>query len=239
MKKTLLLITLSTLLFSSCQKKGTTEPVSGEVTFNFSHKESYTRAEPEVKEGEISDINIFLYDETGRLSQWKYSDQVENSITLEFDTEREYSIYVLANVGDLTSDRAVSTVNGICGLYASFNDISSIVNQSGGIPMAAYIPQEKLSDGDTDRSNNIFRILDSGAVNCNSSVDKRNSCFDVFSHNCKGSNVHYNHTHIRGKLALGNDSFCSVINKYFFCALRISAWQGCNRYFWVCIEKIV
>jgi hypothetical protein len=53
MKKTLLLITLPTLLFSSCQKKGTPEPVSGEVTFHFSHKESYTRAEPEVKEGEI------------------------------------------------------------------------------------------------------------------------------------------------------------------------------------------
>ena len=158
MKKILLLITLSTLLFSSCQKKGTPEPVSGEVTFNFSHKESYTRAEPEVKEGEISDINIFLYDETGRLSQWKYSDQVENSITLEFDTEREYSIYVLANVGDLTSDRAVSTVNGICGLYASFNDISSIVNQSGGIPMAAYIPQGKLSDGDT-RTISLVRLL--------------------------------------------------------------------------------
>ena len=158
MKKTLLLITLTTLLFSSCQKKGTPEPVSGEVTFHFSHKESYTRAEPEVKEGEISDINIFLYDETGRLSQWKYSDQVENSITLEFDTEREYSIYVLANVGDLTSDRAVSTVNGICGLYASFNDISSIVNQSGGIPMAAYIPQGKLSDGDT-RTISLVRLL--------------------------------------------------------------------------------
>lgn len=158
MKKTLLLITLTTLLFSSCQKKGTPEPVFGEVTFHFSHKESYTRAEPEVKEGEISDINILLYDETGRLSQWKYSDQVENSITLEFDTEREYSIYVLANVGDLTSDRAVSTVNGICGLYASFNDISSIVNQSGGIPMAAYIPQGKLSDGDT-RTISLVRLL--------------------------------------------------------------------------------
>ncbi len=158
MKKTLILITLTALVLFSCQKKVVPASASGEVTFNFSYEESLTRATTEVKEGEISDINIFLYDEAGKLSCCKYSDRIGSGITLEFDTEREYSIYVLANVGDLTTDRSVATINGICGLYASFDDINSIVNQSGGIPMSAFIPQEKLSDGQT-KTISLVRLL--------------------------------------------------------------------------------
>ena len=158
MKKKILLITLIALILSSCRKNGEPAPVTGEVTFNFSHKESFTRADSELKEGEISDINIFLYDETGRLARSKYSDLTESSISMEFDTGREYSIYVLANVGDLTTDRAVATINGICGLYASFDDVASTAPPSEGIPMAAYVPQERLSDGQS-KTISLVRLL--------------------------------------------------------------------------------
>ena len=50
------------LLSTSCEKRGgKASPATGDITFLFCHDDPYTKSATQVKEGEISDINIFLY----------------------------------------------------------------------------------------------------------------------------------------------------------------------------------
>ena len=96
------------LLSPSCEKRGgKASPATGDITFLFCHDDPYTKSATQVKEGEISDINIFLYDEQGKLAYWKYTDKTDTDITMSIAIDRSYSIYAVANVGDLTGSDVV------------------------------------------------------------------------------------------------------------------------------------
>ena len=168
------------LLSPSCEKRGgKASPATGDITFLFCHDDPYTKSATQVKEGEISDINIFLYDEQGKLAYWRYTDKTDTDITMSITIDRSYSIYAVANVGDLTGSDVVKSAGGLTTLHSSFATAASIVNSVGAIPMAAYIPQEEFSDGST-KTLSLTRLLSKFRIILDKSgLDASVSKFDI------------------------------------------------------------
>lgn len=159
MKRILSIITIiASLLCISCERKSISEPLS-KISFTITHEDIYsTKSAPVVSEEELSDINILLYDEYGKLAYYTYIEDPSSEASMEIAIDRLYTTYAIANVGNITTSPSVSTESGVNSLYHSFRDASSIVNESGAIPMAGKIESMEFSDGD-HKSLSMVRLL--------------------------------------------------------------------------------
>ena len=159
MKRILSIITIiASLLSISCERKSISEPLS-KISFTITHEDIYsTKSAPVVSEEELSDINILLYDEYGKLAYCKYIEDPASEASMEIAIDRVYTTYAVANVGNITTSSSISTESGINSLYHTFEDASSIVNESGAIPMAGKIEAMEFSDGD-HKSLSMVRLL--------------------------------------------------------------------------------
>lgn len=126
---------------------------------------SGTKAAPAVNEDEISDINLFLYNTHGKLAFYSYSDSWDsNPLPVDIHSGSAYSVYAIANAGDLTGSKDILTREGIEAMTWTIGSPEKIVNAAGAIPMSAYLPPETYEDGESNTLNlrrmlSKFRII--------------------------------------------------------------------------------
>lgn len=136
------------LLVCSCNK-GAYEPFSkGEISIQLNvSQQGETKAVPLVDEKMLSDINILFYDKNGNLAFSEYVEYPKSELSMDIYTDCEYSIYALANVGDISGDPFVKTVGGLMRMVHTISDKRDIVNSDGSIPMSASTPSVKIVQG--------------------------------------------------------------------------------------------
>ncbi len=147
-RKIFIFLTLLSVL-TSCQNKDKGEAPTGFLNFQLVHHDPHTKGEPaQVDETDISDINILLYNPCGLLAYSYYSSNLSENITMAITDNSEFSIYAIANSGDLTSSKSVADEQSICSLQAHFDGPSSLSGTEKGIPMSAKIPLQRYQNGD-------------------------------------------------------------------------------------------
>ena len=133
------LFILIVLLVCSCNK-GTYEPLlKGRVSVSLNVSEQgVSKSAPVVDDKLISDINIFFYDVNGMLAFSEYIEYPHREISIDgIYLEKEYSIFALANVGNLLENPYVGNITGIRRLIHSISDKRDIVNSDGSMAMSA------------------------------------------------------------------------------------------------------
>ena len=170
MIKTILIFLTLLSVLSSCQNEKRSESPTKLIKFKLVHHDPHTKGEPEeLGETDICDINIFLYNAHGMLSHSYYSDNLPDNITMSINNNSDFSIYAIANCGDLTDSKSVINEQSICSLQAHFDSPSSLSNFKKGIPMSAKIPLHQYQDGDVVQLE-LSRLLSKFRVK----VDKTN-----------------------------------------------------------------
>ena len=136
---------------TSCEKnRKIVNTPDGSIAFSIVVEESTrTKTAPVVSEEGISNINIFLYNRLGKLESYCYIDSWDGqeSIPLGINSGTEYSIYAIANTGDLTGLPEITEQAGIESLVWTAGSPDDIVNDAGAIPMSCCLPLKKYDDG--------------------------------------------------------------------------------------------
>ena len=116
------------LLVCSCNK-GAYEPFSkGEISIQLNvSQQGETKAVPLVDDKMLSDINILFYDKNGNLTFSEYVEYPKSELSMDIYTDCEYSIYALANVGDISGDPFVKTIGGLMRMVHTINAMSGRV----------------------------------------------------------------------------------------------------------------
>jgi uncharacterized protein YjdB len=149
MRKKIILFLIVPILFLSCRKVGREDSMYGKIEFRLEYEDLYqTKVAPAVKEGEITDINILLYDEMGKFVSYIYTDNIREKLTMDIAVKRSYSIFAMANIGELPIAANLSSASDAVALFTEFANASSIVNSHGAIPMSCHIQLLRLDDGD-------------------------------------------------------------------------------------------
>lgn len=178
MKRLILGITLLCTALAGCKK---TSPMEGNstITFRLEYDSLTTRTGSEAKIDEIEDLNIFLYDTKGKLSFYKYIDNIEEVVEMEIYTDKEYSVYALANTGEISDLSSIVDEELINKLNHKFEKKEF---DSGGlkkIPMSGHLPLKRISKGETltiplTRLVSKFRVIID-----NSSLSEDVSLFEI------------------------------------------------------------
>lgn len=144
--KTIRLISILALLLSSCDNGEKSPPPQNTINISFEYNDGVTKSVQPVQEGEISSLSILLYDEKGKLSYGYHYEEHPSAVSLEISAEKGYSIYAVANGGDITQEPGITDESTIKGLCMSFGETVSGVNSDGTIPMSGHIPLRGYSD---------------------------------------------------------------------------------------------
>lgn len=144
--KNIWLISILALLISSCDSWEKSPPSKNTINIFFEYHDSITKSTQPVLEGEISSLSILLYDQNGKLSYGHHYEEGTSGVSLEISAEKGYSIYAIANSGDITKESGITDESVIRGLYSSFGETGSIVNSDGTVPMSGHIPLRSFSD---------------------------------------------------------------------------------------------
>lgn len=92
-----------------------------------------------VNEKEISDLNIYLLDDSGNIIQSWFS--LYNKIfTAIISSSRQYSIYAIANLG---YEKKFNSYDDLKRYSVQITDINGLVNAKGGLLMCGYIDFKK------------------------------------------------------------------------------------------------
>ena len=151
MRETFLLLMTIMVFCTSCEKnRKIVNTPDGSIAFSIVVEENTrTKTAPVVSEEGISNINIFLYNRLGKLESYCYIDSWDGqeSIPLGINSGTEYSIYAIANTGDLTGLPEITEQAGIESLVWTAGSPDDIVNDAGAIPMSCCLPLKKYDDG--------------------------------------------------------------------------------------------
>lgn len=103
---------------------------------------------PVVDENGISDLNIFLFNENGQLAYSRYFHEISEGMSVPFARKNSYSLYAIANAGDLSGNPGTLNTTAISRLVWHLEDISGLQDTEGCIPMAGKIDQRGFEDGE-------------------------------------------------------------------------------------------
>ncbi len=111
------------------------------ISFGFTIRENgnSTKAAVVAAENVIRDVNIFVYNEPGHLVALEYVEDFEKSVSMDVNLGQEYSVYAIANVGDLSKLTQVRTLDGLKELEWNIADVASIVSDDGLIPFSGEL----------------------------------------------------------------------------------------------------
>lgn len=151
MKNILALTVLGSIVLNSCTMEETGMPETDKSRIFLTavvEENTKTKNTLPVSETIASDLNVFLYDEKDRLADSKYFSDITGEIAMPFFLNRQYSIYVIANAGDLTSDPNTVDVDGINGLIWNLGDLSGLYGKNGAIPMSGRLARREFGNGE-------------------------------------------------------------------------------------------
>lgn len=192
MKKYLLLIPFLTI-FLSCERSDQSLLPLDTITFKFEHSDEITKSYPFSNENELKNINLLLYDSRGKLSHFTYRDDLSTEVELEIGTNTEYTIYAIANSGDMTGDPDIGSESSMADIYMRFDSDYFHSAHEKGIPMSARIPPRRYSDGE-EVTISLVRLLSKFRVMADtSSLDRSVRKFDIRKARIRNINtkVHY------------------------------------------------
>lgn len=147
-------------MICSCERNGSrTHSSSMSIIISFELADEYTKSPTQIQENDINNINILLYDNQGKLAQWKYIDGSVHNTSLDISRDLEYSIYVLANVGNITlANSDILTEEKILQYHKSFSNIESLITSQGAIPLSGKYDRCILSN-ETNISIPLERVI--------------------------------------------------------------------------------
>lgn len=156
------------LLCAACEREdpaGPEEPVTT-VSLKFMLEETaVTKAVPAVNETAVTDVSLFIYNcATGHLMDYAYIEEPDENMELGISSGGNYSIYAIANSGDLTRSPGITDSTGLKNLFWRLETPEDIVNASGAIPMSGRVTGMKIEDGSSvsitlTRMLSRFRII--------------------------------------------------------------------------------
>lgn len=168
MRKTVFIIAACAAAGISCEREKGSDTGRPDASIAFEigvDNNSGTKAAPAVNEDGISDINLFLYNTHGKLAFYSYSDSWDsNPLPVDIHSGSAYSVYAIANAGDLTDSKDILTREGIEAMTWKIDSPEKIVNAAGAMPMSAYLPPAIYKDGESCTVNlrrmlSKFRII--------------------------------------------------------------------------------
>ncbi|HIZ86304.1 MAG TPA: Ig-like domain-containing protein [Candidatus Coprenecus stercoravium] len=127
----------------------------------------------------VSDINLFLFDEKGNLATSLYAEKPGQEIAVDLNTGYSYSVYAVANTGDMTSRKETLTQESIEGMELIFNSPIDIVGENGELPMSGKTHTGILNGGETI-SVSLTRLVSKFRIRVDTTgLDKDVSMFDI------------------------------------------------------------
>ncbi len=132
------------------------------IDLSIAESDALTRAVSVAGDSLISDVNVFVYNTKGHLAAYRYQDSLFSDIELEVPVGQEFSVYAIANVGNLTGMPEVQTSDGITRMEWILTDVDSMFGTDGKIPMSGVIHSVKVGSNaglKLDRLLAKFRII--------------------------------------------------------------------------------
>lgn len=117
-----------------------------------------TKGYVQVSEAVVSDLNVFVYDSENKLFECRYISDISEGVSVDVNTKEDVSVYILANVGDYTSDKALRSVDGMESAVWKFADISEMAAESGALPMTGKVEKRKFAN-DEEVTVNLTRLV--------------------------------------------------------------------------------
>ncbi len=140
---------LTAIMIWSCGKESdmVQEGKDSSMSFGFTvvEKTGDTKSGMTAAETVIENINIFVYNSQGQLVIAQYSDDFTGSMDVNLYSDQEYTVYAIANVGDLSGMSKVMTGEGIRDLEWKIADIEAMMGEDGLIPFSGTISSVSLS----------------------------------------------------------------------------------------------
>ncbi len=140
--RNIIIAVFAMLLACGCEgnmdNKGSSDSMLS-INVRIEEKDADTRSSTMVEPSAIEDINIFVYDDEGLLVTYQYSAFSSHSVSLKVYQGRKYSIYAVANVGDLTNFPQVQTVAGLEEMGWSFTDTHYMTNTESTFPLSGKV----------------------------------------------------------------------------------------------------
>lgn len=139
----------ATACLAACSKSPDTEtdPVKT-VHIRLQVQESViVKSQPQVSEALVADLNLFAYDSKDNLTDAVYVKNPGKETSVEINAGEDFSIYAIANVGDITSMEYIGTSSGLSDAAWRLDTPSDIAGQDGQIPMSGKTGSMNLQDG--------------------------------------------------------------------------------------------
>lgn len=177
----IILSVISCLIFVSCERDRDRDmPVKTPVKLKlYLEEKAVSRNAPQVNETAVTDLNIYLFNEEGKLTDYTYLDSPDTEVLLDIITDRDYTIYAVANTGRLSEKETVSDIKDIEGLHWEIEKAEDIVNSYGAVPMSGKVSRRLSGDTDT-LSITLTRLLSKFRLIVDiSGLDADISTFDV------------------------------------------------------------
>lgn len=182
MKRWIILLSgvLSCIIAVSCAREENAVPEETPVRLRLLLEErAVNKAAPEVNETAVSDLNVFLYNKEDRLAYFCYTENPGGEVVLEIVPGQKYSVYAIANCGDLTGSTDISTRHGVESLAWEIGAAMETVNASGAVPMSGFIEETLIEKGGT-LSLRLTRLLAKFRIIMDiSALDPEVSIFEV------------------------------------------------------------
>lgn len=145
----------------------------------FLEERAVSKAAPEVNETAVTDLNIFIYNEEEQLVYYSYTESPGKDILLDIVPGYEYSVYAIANCGDLTGNAAVSDPDRLKELVWEIESVEDMTGASGAVPMSGILEKTMVEKGST-LSMRLTRLLSKFRITLDTSeLDPEVNTFEV------------------------------------------------------------
>ncbi len=141
--KLVFIIMLAILSLWSCERENITgrKAIGSSMSFGFSIQDGNngTKSSVTVAEDVISNINIFVYDANGLLAASEYVGEYEDKVKINVYSGQDYTVYAIANVGDISQIAQARTEKGLNRLEWKIADLSTMVSDEGHMPFSGTL----------------------------------------------------------------------------------------------------
>lgn len=152
MKHRVLFIITALCFLASCSKGSNTEVSPSDQTVKiklFVQESGTTKSLPQVSEALLADLNLFVYDGKGALTTHRYVDHPDTEVTIEINKYSDYTIYAIANSGNLSGRNEVYSINSIQNMVWEMTSPEDLAGPDGSIPMSGKLFLDTVEGGTT------------------------------------------------------------------------------------------
>lgn len=127
------LFTIILIILNSCitqHDAGCIPPGTATIHLHIYGEQMKTKSGGIDTEDGLSDLNLFVFDSDGSLIYSTYMSEITTDISLDVMYGTVYSIYAIANCGDMTGLDECTSITGLESLYQEYANYSALFNEN-------------------------------------------------------------------------------------------------------------